>query len=63
MKGLPVMSGTKYILRTEIMFTRVNTDALTQMQRTSYQKNPEYLKALSLYLRSWELEQLGDSIG
>lgn len=62
-KGKPVIEGTKYLLRTEIMFSRIDTESLTSYDRYSYEKDPDYQKALFLYLRSWELERLGDKKG
>ena len=54
-EGQPVTKGTKYIIRTEIMFRRVDTEMLTNL--TSYQQNENYLKTVALYTKSWELEQ------
>ena len=54
-EGQPVTQGTKYIIRTEIMFRRVDTEMLPNP--TSYQENENYLKTVALYTKSWELEQ------
>ena len=54
-EGQPVTQGTKYIIRTEIMFRRVDTEMLPNP--TSYQENENYLKTVALYKKSWELEQ------
>ena len=54
-EGQPVTQGTKYIIRTEIMFRRVDTEMLPNP--TSYQENESYLKTVALYKKSWELEQ------
>ncbi|KAL5486937.1 hypothetical protein EMCRGX_G019478 [Ephydatia muelleri] len=60
-EGQPVTQGTKYIIRTEIMFRRVDTEMLPNP--TSYQENENYLKTVALYTKSWELEQAGDIQG
>ncbi|KAL5486910.1 hypothetical protein EMCRGX_G019450 [Ephydatia muelleri] len=60
-EGQPVTQGTKYIIRTEIMFRRVDTEMLPNP--TSYQENENYLKTVALYKKSWELEQAGDAQG
>ena len=54
-EGQPVTQGTKYIIRTEIIFRQVDTEMLPNP--TSYQENENYLKAVALYTKSWELEQ------
>ena len=54
-EGQPVTKGTKYIIRTEIMFRRVDTEILPNP--TSYHGNENYLKTVVLYKKSWELEQ------
>lgn len=58
-KGEPVLQGTKYLLRTEIMFKRVDTECLPNPQ--AYQMDANYLNCLTLYCKSWEYEQAGDS--
>ncbi|KAL5486913.1 hypothetical protein EMCRGX_G019453 [Ephydatia muelleri] len=60
-EGQPVTKSTKYIIRTEIMFRRVDTGMLPNP--TSYQENENYLKTVALYKKSWELEQAGDAQG
>ena len=54
-EGLPVTSGVKYILRTEIMFRRVDREMIPDPM--SYQASEDYLSTLALYQKSWELEQ------
>ena len=54
-EGLPVTAGVKYILRTEIMFHRVDREMIPDPM--SYQTNEDYLSTLALYQKSWELEQ------
>jgi len=56
-----VILGTKYIMRTEIMFRRVDTENL--VDTTSYATSENYLKTLHLYQRSYELEVQGDVKG
>ena len=54
-EGLPVTAGVKYILRTDIMFHRVDREMIPDPM--SYQTNEDYLSTLALYQKSWELEQ------
>ena len=54
-EGQPVTKGTKYIIRTEIMYRRVDTEMLPNP--TLYRENETYIKAVALYTKSWELEQ------
>ena len=51
----PVHSGTKYIIRTEIMYRRVDTEMLPNPG--AYESDENYLKTLTLYQKSWELEK------
>ena len=51
-------SGVKYIIRTEIMFRRVDTELIPN--RYGYSIIPEYLKTLSLYKKSHEEEKKGN---
>ena len=53
--GQPVTEGTKYIIRTEIMFRRVDTEMLPNPN--AYEKSEKYIKTLTLYQKSWQLEQ------
>ena len=54
-EGQPVTEGTKYIIRTEVMFKRVDTEMLPNP--SSYRENENYLKTVALYTKSWKLEQ------
>ena len=54
-EGLPVTAGVKYILRTDLMFHRVDREMIPDPM--SYQTNEDYLSTLALYQKSWELEQ------
>lgn len=54
-EGEPVTLGVKYIIRTEIMYRRVDTEMLSNLG--NYQKEESYIKTLTLYQKSWELEQ------
>ena len=54
-EGEPVTKGTKYIIRTEIMYRRVDTEMIPNPG--AYQSEGNYIKTLTLYQKSWELEQ------
>ena len=54
-EGEPVTMGTKYIIRTEIMYRRVDTEMLPDPG--AYQREENYIKTLTLYQKSWKLEQ------
>ena len=54
-EGLPVRDGVKYIIRTEIMYHRVDREMIPDPM--SYQSNENYLTTLALYQKSWQLEQ------
>ena len=54
-EGLPVIEGVKYIIRTEIMYRRVDREMIPNP--LDYQTNENYLTTLALYQKSWELEQ------
>ena len=54
-EGEPVSSGTKYIIRTEIMYRRVDTEMIPNPG--AYQSQGNYIKTLTLYQKSWELEK------
>ena len=57
-EGLPVTKGVKYIIRTEVMYRRVDREMIPNPM--SYQKDENYLKTLALYQKSWKLEQGGE---
>lgn len=59
-EGLPVTDGVKYIVRTEVMYHRVDREMI--LNPFSYRKSENYLITLALYQKSWQLEQ-GTSIG
>ena len=54
-EGLPVTEGVKYIIRTEVMYRRVDREMIPNPQ--SYQQDENYLATLALYQKSWQLEQ------
>ena len=54
-EGQPVTKGTKYIIRTEIMYRRVDREMIPDP--LAYEKDKNYIKTLALYRKSWELEQ------
>ena len=54
-EGLPVTEGIKYIIRTEIMYRRVDREMIPDPLQ--YQTNENYLTTFALYKKSWELEQ------
>ena len=54
-EGLPVSNGVKYIIRTEIMYHRVDREMIPDPM--SYQRDENYLATLALYQKSWRLEQ------
>ena len=54
-EGEPVTMGTKYIIRTEIMYRRIDTEMLPNPG--AYQRDGNYIKTLTLYQKSWELEK------
>ena len=60
-EGTPVLSGVKYLLRTEVMFRRVDTQMIPNPGR--YEESESYNTALTLYRKSWQLEQNGDATG
>ena len=60
-EGTPVLSGVKYLLRTEVMFRRVDTQMIPNP--TKYEESESYNRALTLYRKSWQLEQNGDQKG
>jgi len=47
--------GTKYIIRTEIMYRRVDREMIPDPM--AYQSDENYIKTLALYRKSWLLEQ------
>lgn len=54
-EGLPVTDGVKYIIRTEVMYRRVDREMI--LNPLKYKKNENYLTTLALYQKSWQLEQ------
>ena len=54
-EGQPVTMGTKYIIRTEIMFRRVDREMIPHPM--AYESDQNYIKTLALYQKSWQLEQ------
>ena len=54
-EGLPVTEGVKYIIRTEIMYCRVDTEMIPAP--LDYQTSDNYLTTLALYQKSMQLEQ------
>ena len=54
-EGRPVTMGTKYIIRTEIMYRRVDREMIPDPM--AYQSDENYIKTLALYRKSWLLEQ------
>lgn len=54
-EGLPVTDGVKYILRTEVMYRRVDREMI--LNPLKYRKSENYLTTLALYQKSWQLEQ------
>jgi hypothetical protein len=51
----------KYMVRTEVMFSRVDTSSLPKVD--SYLGDPNYIKALALYRQSHALDIAGDARG
>ena len=47
--------GVKYIIRTEVMYRRVDREMISDP--LSYKGDMNYLKTLALYQKSWKLEQ------
>jgi hypothetical protein len=56
--GRPVISGSKYVLRTDVLFHRV--DAHRWAGGANYLENPLFHKAEAMYQRSIELQSQGD---
>lgn len=54
-EGLPVTDGVKYIIRTEVMYHRVDREMI--LNPLNYRKTENYLTTLALYQKSWQLEQ------
>ena len=54
-EGRPLTMGTKYIIRTEIMYRRVDREMIPDPM--AYQSDENYIKTLALYRKSWLLEQ------
>lgn len=54
-EGKPVTTGTKYIIRTEVMYRRVDSEMIPNP--LAYKSDENYIKTLALYRKSWHLEQ------
>ena len=54
-EGKPVTMGTKYIIRTEVMYRRVDSEMIPNP--LAYKSDENYIKTLALYRKSWHLEQ------
>ena len=54
-EGQPATAGSKYILRTEVMYRRVDTEML--LDPLSYLDDANYLRTLTLYQKSHQLEK------
>ena len=54
-EGQPVSKGSKYIIRTEIMYRRVDTEMLPNP--CAYEEDLNYFRTLTLYQKSAQLEQ------
>ena len=55
-EGIPVESGSKYVLRTEMVFKRVDSESV---YRGNYQETEEYERARELVDQSYDLELSG----
>ncbi|KAI6647682.1 hypothetical protein LOD99_8647 [Oopsacas minuta] len=60
-EGTPVLKGVKYLLRTEMMFRRVDTQMIPNPLK--YSQSESYNTALTLYRKSNLLEKVGDQEG
>ena len=60
-EGTPVLSGVKYLLRTEVMFRRVDTQMIPHPLK--YEELESYNTAVTLYRKSHRLERAGDQKG
>ena len=47
--------GVKYIVRTEVMYHRVDSEMIPDPLR--YKRDKNYLRTLAFYQKSWKLEQ------
>ena len=54
-EGTQVITWTKYIIRTEIMFYRIDTEMIPDP--LSYKSDENYVEILALYVKSHDLEQ------
>ncbi|KAL6059672.1 Fe2OG dioxygenase domain-containing protein [Balamuthia mandrillaris] len=59
----PIEEGVKYIVRTEVMFRRVDTAYIPLRQRKNYAQDQNYLQTLRLYRQSMRKEAEGDRQG
>eukprot|EP01091_Cochliopodium_minus_P016899 TRINITY_DN6476_c0_g1_i1.p1 TRINITY_DN6476_c0_g1~~TRINITY_DN6476_c0_g1_i1.p1 ORF type:complete len:1102 (-),score=264.92 TRINITY_DN6476_c0_g1_i1:14-3127(-) len=55
-EGDTVLKGTKYIIRTEVLFYRVDTPIFVD---NNLSQNPEYKQMVTLYKQSWKYEAVG----
>ncbi|KAJ3049506.1 hypothetical protein HK097_009505, partial [Rhizophlyctis rosea] len=64
-EGAPVTNGAKYIIRTDIMFERVDLGPPGSLKdsETSYKTHPQYVESERLYQLSIELQENGDPKG
>ncbi|KAJ3039821.1 hypothetical protein HDV00_011729 [Rhizophlyctis rosea] len=62
-EGQAMEDGAKYIIRTDIMFERVDLDLPGTGADAAYTSHPRYKEAERLYNRSIELQQQGDPRG
>ena len=56
----PIISGSKYILRTEIIFKRVNCNQIPKKTKENYLNDPKYLQMKNLFNQSESFEISGD---
>ena len=54
-EGQPVTKATKYIIRTEVMFRRVDSEMIPTP--LAYEEDEKYIRTLALYRKAWQLEQ------
>eukprot|EP01125_Pyxidicula_operculata_P007220 TRINITY_DN2454_c0_g1_i2.p1 TRINITY_DN2454_c0_g1~~TRINITY_DN2454_c0_g1_i2.p1 ORF type:complete len:975 (-),score=208.94 TRINITY_DN2454_c0_g1_i2:42-2966(-) len=60
-EGGEVTQGWKYILRTDVMFRRIDRDTFSE--KTEFRSNPYYIQAEELYQLSIKLQKEGDPLG
>ena len=63
--GAPLVNGShpKYVLRSELIFRRINSGDVPPAMRLDYQKLPEYQKMVQLYVESLEAYAKGNVEG